>query len=104
MTGGISPPSFVAGTRLLAEREHVGLRASRLEDDLERAVFDLAPLADELVEPGSDHGSVSTLIDVQSACVARRLPVEQHAERHGSPFPRSQDEIHVTAAEAERDR
>jgi hypothetical protein len=57
----------------LAEREHVGLDTGGEEGDLECVVGDRSPLANQLIEPRFDQGSVALFVNVEPMSVAGRL-------------------------------
>jgi hypothetical protein len=88
----------------LAECEHVGLNAGGEESDLEGAVGDRAPLANQLTELRLDQGSMARFVDVEPLVVAGRFSIDEHAQRHGrTSLPFSHDEMDVAGVEAERD-
>jgi hypothetical protein len=60
-----------SGVGGLAEREHVGLDAGGEEGDLEGAVGDRAPLANQLTELRLDQGSVALVLAISGARLAR---------------------------------
>src|SRR5688572_18616296 len=88
----------------LTESEHVGLDTGSKERDLTRTVGDRSPLANQLIEPRLDQGSVALFVNVEPMSVAGRFAIDQHAERHGrTSLPLSQDEMDVAGVVAERD-
>jgi hypothetical protein len=76
----------------LAECEHVGLNAGGEESDLEGAVGDRAPLANQLTELRLDQGSMARFVDVEPLVVAGRFP--STSTRNGTDVPRSR--CHMT--------
>jgi signal transduction histidine kinase len=71
----------VSFRRSLPEREHVRLDAGSEEGDLERAIVDRSPPADQLIEPLVGQCSMTVPVDVDAVVVAGRLSVDKHAER-----------------------
>jgi hypothetical protein len=56
------------------------------------------------MQPLLSHGSVALLVDVEPVSVAGRLPVDEHAERHGRVARgRPHHEMDVAGVEAECD-
>jgi hypothetical protein len=55
-----------------------------------------APLANQLIQPRLDQGSVALFADVEPVAVAGRFSIDEHAERHGrTSLPLSHDEMDV---------
>src|SRR2546428_4188980 len=88
--------------RQLAEGERVGLDTGSKERDLERAVGDRPPLANQLVQPLLGQRPVTLFVDVNAVRAAGRFSLDEHGERHGrASRRRSHDEMDVSGVEAE---
>ena len=59
--------------------------------------------ADQLVEPRFVEHAVAFAVDIDASRGARRVPVEQDAERHPRPLPRAHHQVDVACVEPERD-
>src|SRR4051794_27503893 len=95
--------SWTAMTLLsLAEGEGIRLGARSAEGDLERPVADALALTDQLVKAAVGEQAVPGLVHVVTVRRARRLAVEEHAERN-RPRPRCEHEVCVAGVEAEGD-
>src|SRR3954451_10084470 len=85
----------------LAEGEGVGLCAGVEEGDLERALGDRTPLADEVVQPRLGDRAVAVVVDVVPVVGARRLSVELHGEPRRVPAcRRGHDQVYIPGGEA----
>jgi hypothetical protein len=92
-----------SGVGGLAECEHAGLDAGARKGDLEGAVGDQTPLANQLTELRLDQGSVALFVDVEPVVVALKFSIDEHPQRHGrTSLPLPHDEMDVAGVEAER--